>query len=286
MKTVTLILGVVIAASIVGTAAGAAPKHATKEVTRLSREVRTLRHELRNMTRARNAATAALIKKQAQNAVLQSEISQAQGQAAALQAKLDAIPTPLAVAVEQVRREVSWADGGAATPSGQLVAEAAMDYVVGHVSLAAYGYLEDHGLTAPGWPTSDVNYTLSVQAGYCGHAAEAFKAIVEHFGYQVIGVWFTYNDPGGTPDGHTAAEVYYQGGWHFFDPTFGQFWTDSSGNVLPIDAVRAGQGTRQKDVASFFNLVDTTLYSWPAGDDTWFETDPATTVAVGGQYLP
>jgi hypothetical protein len=30
--------------------------------------------------------------------------------AASLQAKLDAIPTPLAVAEEQVRREVTWAE--------------------------------------------------------------------------------------------------------------------------------------------------------------------------------
>ena len=35
-----------------------------------------------------------------------------------------------------------------------------------------------------------------------------------------------------TPDGHVAVEVQYDGGWHFFDPTYGQFWTDSSGKVL------------------------------------------------------
>lgn len=189
-------------------------------------------------------------------------------------AQLAAGPAPLVVATEQVRREVAWAQRSVAVPRAQLIAQAAMDYTVGHVSTGAFGYLELVKGSLPGYRP---NRILAAQAGICGQAAWVFAALVRHFGLQVRSVTFSYDDPDGAPDGHTAVEVAYGGSWHYFDPTYGQFWTDASGNVLSILQVRDGLGTAVKDLAGFTNVVED---AWLA-NDTWFETASATEVQTG-----
>jgi outer membrane murein-binding lipoprotein Lpp len=182
--------------------------------------------------------------------------------------------SPLTVAVDDVRREVEWAGGASSPLSGQYVAEAAMDYVIGHVRTGLYGYLENVGAPLPPY-LEPVNDILATQTGICGQAERTFAAIVKALGFQVHDIGFEFVDPNGAPDAHSAAEVFYDGGWHFFDPTFGQFWTDDAGNVLSIADIRSGLGTRQKDNAAFVNLIENA--SW-GGDYTWFETDPSTVV--------
>jgi hypothetical protein len=203
-----------------------------------------------------------------------AQLSAAEAHSAALHAQIAATPKPLAVAVSQVRHEVAWADGRAANPPGQLVAQAAMDYTVGHVSTGAFGYLE---LVKGALPGYQPNRILATQAGICGQASWVFAAIVRQFGLHVRSVTFSYLDPNGTPDGHTAVEVSYGGSWHFFDPTYGQFWTGPSGNVFSIAQIRAGLGTQVKDLASFTNLVENASL----GDDTWFVTKPTTEMQIG-----
>jgi transglutaminase superfamily protein len=224
---------------------------------------------------------------QAQNAALQAQVSTlakardaALAQVAALEAQIAAAnPKPLDVAVEQVRREVAYAEqfaGGVPYSHGRLVAQAAMDYVVDHVSATAYGYLEIFGGQLPG-PTPDA--VLESQTGLCGDAALTFAAIVKRLGLPARSVQFYYDDPGNVPANHIAVEVSYDGGWHNFDPTFGVFWTDSTGNALSITDVRAGSGTQQKDELAFTNLVENVYY----GYDAWFETDPTTVVEIDKQ---
>ena len=229
------------------------------------------------------AQTAASLKQtQTQLAQTQTQLAGSQALAASLQARLNAIPTPLAVAEEQVRREVAYEErNGLPYSEGRLVAQAAMDYVVGHVSAAAYGYLTVAGLPLP---LANPQSVLAAQAGICGHAALTFAAIVKHFGYQVRSVQFYYDDPPpySTPDSHIADEVFYDGSWHFFDPTFGVVWTDqATDGVVSITDARAGLGTESKDAASFTNLAEDYFY----GDGTAFETDPATTVVLDGQQF-
>ncbi len=208
---------------------------------------------------------------------LQHTLKQARAQLTETRAGLR---TPLAVANEQVSREVKYAQGGVPYSRAQLIAEAAMDYVAGHVSDTAYGYLEIvHGKL----PRSRANPTLGAQAGICTGAAVTFATIVHHFGLPVRSVDFYYDDPApeDTPDGHVAVEVQYDGGWHFFDPTYGQFWTDSGGKVLSLSEVRAGQGSEQKNVAAFTNVFEDAVF----GDDAWFITDPTTRIAYRATKL-
>jgi hypothetical protein len=216
----------------------------------------------------------------AQVATLRAQVASLTSQNSALKAQIAAIPTPLAVAVEQVRREVLWAENGFSQvripySHGQLVANAAMDYVVGHVNPAAYGYMSTVLHTTPA-PTPDS--VLGNQAGICGDAALTFAAIVKRFGLQVRSVQFYYG-PNGTWN-HIADEVYYDGSWHFFDPTFGIFY-EKAGNVLSISDARAANDPSllRIDVTSFWVTVQTMAgYS-----ETTFETDPSTVVTIDQQ---
>jgi Transglutaminase-like superfamily len=308
------VVAAVVAALVAAASAEAATPHKSsreraeaRQVAQLTRANRQLKKQLRNMTILRDNAKAALATAngqigtlqaqnaalqaqnaalQAQNAALQAQVASltkeqdaALTQVAALQAQIAAIPEPLSVAVEQVRREVAYAeryDGGVPYAHGRLVAQAAMDYVLEHVSPTAYGYLEIFGGQLP---SSTPDAALGAQAGLCGNAALTFAAIVKRLGLGARSVQFYYDDPGNAPDSHIAVEVAYDDAWHYFDPTFGVFFTDTTGNVLSITDARAGSGTRQKDALAFTNLVENTYY----GDDTWFLTDPATVVEIDKQ---
>ena len=188
--------------------------------------------------------------------------------------------TPLAVALHQVRREIAYVKGGVSYSRGQLVSEATLDYVAGHVSDTAFGYLE---VTGGALPANKPNPALGTQAGICSQAAVTFAAIVGEFGLRVRSVNFDYVDPGENPvvDGHVAVEVFYDGSWHFFDPTFGAFWTKSDGGVLSIGEIRAGLGTLRKNMAGFTNVFEDAVL----GDDMWFVTDPTTAVVFGRTKL-
>lgn len=204
---------------------------------------------------------------------LQRTLRQARAQLATAEAGLRRT-SPLAVADAQVSHEVAYARGGLPYSRGQLISEAALDYVAGHVSDTAYGYLE---VSHAKLPRPTAGRSLGAQAGICTGAAVSFATIVHQFGFAVRSVNFYYDDPppSSTPDGHVAVEVEYGGGWHFFDPTFGQFWTDANGRVLSFADVRAGKGSEQKNVAAFTNVFEDAVF----GDDAWFITDPSTRIA-------
>ena len=288
---------------------GAAPQHPNARVARLSQTVQKLRAELRTRRIEQNQAVSgrnqALADLAAANNALAAANSQIGGlqpvvaertaerdaalrQVSSLQTQIAATPRPLVVAVEQVQREVAWAQHGTSGstwaphgPSplslGELRAVSALNYVVGHVSASAYGYFEIMGAQLP---FASPDSVLAAQAGFCGDAALTFAALVKHFGYEVRSVQFYFTTPGGAPDNHIAVEVFYGGGWHYIDPTFGVYWTDAAGNVLSIADVRAGAGVEHKDAASFTNLLED---PWFDGDDVAFETDPATVVELDQQ---
>jgi hypothetical protein len=291
----TLALAAAAALSLVPAATAARQQHinwkarATHEARLLHRDAAKLRRTRTALVSAREALAstrAALATARSQQAAAQAELAQrtrerdaAVAQTASLRAKLDAIPTPLAVAIEQVKREVAWAEGHASySPNGRLVALSAMDYVLGHVSVGAYAYLIENRLPLP--PKTS-NATLGTQAGYCGETSLVFARIVQAFGYQTRRVAFYWTLADGRADAHTAVEVFYDGSWHYFDPTFGQYWTNASGDVQSITDARSATGTRHKDAILFTNLIEDALPLF-SGDDTSFETDPATSVVIGG----
>lgn len=317
-KVLTTVLA--ICAILAITSGALAAKHASSaqgRSARLARVVAHLRRQLHTVTLARNtwkssaaATTAALQSSQEQlgtadqqiaslqgqignlqiqvgslqdeAASLQEQGASLQGQVTSLQGQLasSAPPPPSAAAIKQVQDEVAWAQAGSdPRPTGELDALSAMNYVVGHVSTAEYGYLEITGGTLPD-PTTDS--ILGSHAGICGQATIAFAGIMSQLGLQVRSAQFYFDAPGSVPDSHIAVEVYYAGGWHFYDPTFGVYWTDVNGGAMSITDVRVAGGTEHKDTASFTNVVED---PWFNGDDTAFLTDPSTDVVIGADPL-
>jgi hypothetical protein len=251
--------------------------HANAELGRTRTRLASSQQQVQSLTAQATQLQATLSQTQA-------ALAASQAQAASLQAKLDAISTPLVVAEEQVRREVAYSEGvlasaGVPYSPGQLVSQAAMDYVVGHVNAPAYGYLTTiAGVGVPALPDP----ILSAQAGICGHAALTYAAIVRHFGYAVRSVQFYYG-PGGAWN-HIADEVSYDGAWHYFDPTFGIYYQDA-GEVLSITDARAATEPASllvQDDSLFWTAVVRQAHNTELSDVS-FATDPATTVVIDGQ---
>jgi hypothetical protein len=210
----------------------------------------------------------------------QAALARARANLRRARSKLAAEPTPLEAAVRQVRLEVGWSKGFAPSsyPVGALTALAAMNYVATHVSSTTYAFAIPRGLPLTKrrlkHPDSSANAILGAQAGECGYHVIAFRAIMRRLGYTVRVVSFGYHDPfTGQPGGHSSAEVRYDGGWHFFDPTYDVYWTNpTNGSVLSIAGERASAGVEHRDGILALNLFEDPLYS---GNDVWFETDPA-----------
>jgi transglutaminase superfamily protein len=257
----------------------------TKKVVRLARTVQALRKQVatteKQLAAARKKALAARRRAvQLTDTLTQvnAALSASQSEVSSLQAELAAIPEPLSEAVSVVQREVAWS-GPQPYSVGEMTALAAVDYTVGHVSAGVYGYQEEQGLTLPDW---EPDVILRQGAGICGQSAAVFVGIMQRLGYQVRSVQFYFTNPDGSADTHVAVEVYYDGGWHFFDPTYAAYWSsDTSGNVLPISDIRAGAGTMHKDAMTFTNIVGDADSSVASQNDIWFETDPTTQVVVG-----
>jgi cell division protein FtsB len=235
MHVRVIIAAALAALAAVPVAVGAKPHHVSynARAAHLARVVHVLQRKMRVVSSERNAARAKvkrlnveLGRDAGQIAASQATVSQltqqrdsARARVTSLQAQLSAIPAPLTVALQQVQNEVTWASVGAPPYShGALTALAALDYVVGHVSVGEYGYLEVAGLPLP---AHTPNAILAAQAGICGETSLAFAAIMQHLGYQARRIAFYWTLADGRPDGHTAVEIFYDGGWHYFDPTFG-----------------------------------------------------------------
>lgn len=97
-----------------------------------------------------------------------------------------------------------------------------MNYVVGHVSAPAYGYLNSKGNPTGG----DVEDVLNREAGICGAARLVFEDISRSLGVKTRSVFVFYPHPNGTKDiaGHTFSEAFWGGKWHYLDPTWGVFY--------------------------------------------------------------
>lgn len=146
----------------------------------------------------------------------------------AMPASADDPPPQTSQAVNEVAKSVAYSDlvlaeNGIALPHEYVVAQAAMTYTVGHVSAPAYGYQNEiaHGPLPVGSTSAEVaERTLEVEAGICGNAANVMLTILSNLGVTGRLVNVYYSTPKAPANGHSTVEVWYQGEWHWFDPTW------------------------------------------------------------------
>lgn len=300
-------VGLVIAAlaSVPVASADSSPQ---RRIARLEHTVQSLRAEL-HATRSRLAAanrksakargqvaavrrrladqTASFQTTVQQLGATQQQVTALGNEVSSLQAQLAAVPTALAQAEAQLESKIRWAEQFAPSSysSGMITALAAMDYVSTHVSSTAAVFAPPVSLPPGGDQAAYANAILTAGVGECSYHVLVFDVLMAHFGYRTRAVSFYYQDAWTQAAGaHSAVEVFYDGVWHYFDPTYSVYWTDpTTGNVLDIATERqAGDGLEHKNNGLFLNLFENPFYN---GDTTGFETDPATDVVIG-QVVP
>ena len=271
-------LFVAVAALMVAPAQAAPVTEHAPQIRELKSELRQTRASLRRTSRTLRVTRTRLAAAQTQIGELETDLATRTAERdAAVAAGLR--PSAVATAVEQVRREVAHVQRPDATWSRQaLIAHAAMNYVTGHVSAPAYGFMNAVMGTSP---LPNAESVLQAGAGICGHAALTFAAIVRRFDIPVRSVQFYYADG---INNHIADEVYYDGAWHYFDPTWGAFYSDGL-RVLSITEAR-----ERTDARSLLHQNDTLFWRWAlrrAGvPELGAETDATTRVEIDKQRFP
>jgi cell division protein FtsB len=179
-------------------------------------------------------------------------------------------PTELSRAVSTIQAERAYIERlDPAASDGYVISTAAMNYVVGHVLAEVYGYRVLNSMAIP-W---SAEMALETQAGICGTASFTFAAIVRQFGLPVRSVQFYHG-----ANNHIAVETFYGGAWHYFDPTWGAVFSDSSEPVLSIAQARSGPFQLHQD--------QTLLWSqFTPLSDLSVLTDPTTVVEIGKDGL-
>jgi hypothetical protein len=274
-----LLITLAVAAVTTSPATAAAAKTPQAKVRALKTKVRALRGDLR--AQRADLATAA-----GQNAALAKtlgtltiERDRARTDAAALRRQIASTPTQLQRAVRLVSNDVEYSEyvlrnAGVTYSRGALIAHAAMEYVDGHVSATAFGYLNELKGTRP---EATAEATLASGAGICGYASLTLAAILKRFNLPTRSVQFYYEDG----RNHIAVEVFYDGDWHYYDAYYGTFY-ENDGEVLSISEARAhpSPGLRHQSNQFWFTVA---LRANLKVADLSYELSPATRVEIDKQ---
>lgn len=139
--------------------------------------------------------------------------------------------TALETAVTRVRARANYCHKSLPWPRERVLAYAALEYTVGHVSAPQYGV--NHPLDTDPSDDADPDEILAEEAGICGHAGIVMQAILGKISVQTRHVEIYY----GTNGGHVAVEVAWLGMWHYFDPTWGTLYVTAGDSVLGLRRV-------------------------------------------------
>ena len=89
------------------------------------------------------------------------------------------------------------------------------------------------------WELGSPRRVLENGSRYCGHLCSAFATLAEAGGYRTRELDMT--DGRNPAETHRTVEVFYDGSWHLFDPTFGLRFTRQDGSIASYREVRLGQ---------------------------------------------
>jgi hypothetical protein len=192
--------------------------------------------------------------------------------------------TPATDAAEQqVRQRLTGAQETAPDlPPDYVAALVVTEYVAGHVSRMIYNYLIERGEPTPGGASEAeiAEKALVSGAGICGAATATARTLYERLGVEARSIQAFYRQPDGTLGGHITTEVYYDDGWHWFDPMWGAFFRD--GDVLPlVDVVRL---TPDEQAASLVYAAST-AFMQVEGPGPEFVAYPELSVVLDGESI-
>ena len=95
------------------------------------------------------------------------------------------------------------------------------------------------------WELGSPRRILERGSQYCGHLASAMAAILAvAYPTRIINL----SDGTNPPNTHVVVEVFYQGRWHLYDPTFGVEFKDRDGKVAGYQDVRLDTSLISRDL--------------------------------------
>lgn len=146
----------------------------------------------------------------------------------------------------------------------QALILSALDAVPTLLSSARYGYEMASDPTAV--PPNDPITALEKGIGICGNHVQLFDAVLRKLGLRTRTVQFWWRDDNGKSVSHIALEVFWNGRWRLYDPTFGAFFVaaDDDAAAEPLGA----EDARRRHIRPVLNPMRVTYrYYLIAGAD-------------------
>jgi transglutaminase-like putative cysteine protease len=117
---------------------------------------------------------------------------------------------------------------------------------------AIYGYVACKlNYNETQWELGSPRRVLERGSEYCGHLSIAMQTLLEIGGYRSRAIHMSDGrNPLGT---HAVVEVFYDGGWHLFDPTFGLKFLNKDGTVASYRDIRLNTSLISEDLFAKFD---------------------------------
>ncbi|MFY9556310.1 MAG: transglutaminase-like domain-containing protein [Blastocatellia bacterium] len=96
------------------------------------------------------------------------------------------------------------------------------------------------------WELGTPRRVLDRGSQYCGHLCTAMQTLLTRGGYKARAVHMS--DGRQPPGTHAVVEVFYDGDWHLYDPTFGVKFQNEPGRVASYRDVRLDPGLIREDL--------------------------------------
>ncbi|MEK6286780.1 MAG: transglutaminase-like domain-containing protein [Acidobacteriota bacterium] len=96
------------------------------------------------------------------------------------------------------------------------------------------------------WELGTPRRVLDRGSQYCGHLSTAMETLLTIGGYSTRAVHLS--DGRQPPGTHAVVEVFYDGEWHLYDPTFGVKFQNEAGHVASYREVRRDPGLIREDL--------------------------------------
>lgn len=138
------------------------------------------------------------------------------------------------------------------------------EWICANISNREYEYEENN-------VKNDVFSWFATRSGLCNARA---NICVEMAGYLNLEahVMNLYDFPN-AQSGHSTAEVYYDGKWHFFDPTNGGYFRDKDGEIMSLEEMRAKPKEAMDGMVVFEKTLDDSTDGYNFERMNWYYSE-------------
>jgi hypothetical protein len=104
------------------------------------------------------------------------------------------------------------------------------------------------------WDIGSPRRILETGSQYCGHLATAMQTLLAVGGYRARSLHLI--DGAEPPGAHAVVEVFHDGSWHLYDPTFGIKYLNAEGRVASYNEVRLDPSLIKEEHFASYNMKE------------------------------